>query len=1046
MNKVEAIRKFVRSNYKLLNERSLFDKIGYKAIKREYFGKTLQYKFGSPNDKEICNIFCETLIKNKKIHDKETLDQEIENVPFLRINNIKSDGFLALIFTVSEEYALKDEVDKLQGIEKIEKQLEWVKKEHSKEIESLISQKEEEYRRLPSILEDKDFKEPEYIAKRDRTSYWWEDLNLKENPFPGPLDGLYMIDKSLYQSIIVETAPILWALDKLESPSLDIFHRGYLLAGEFGTGKTTFYDFISSHLTVKLIEPIRIALTENITEAHYVNKFEHEICKAVSDLCKQHHLQATSPIIDFSEAINHMLDLQSLIKGFLIFIDDLHKHTNLDLVFRFISHLQIVKNNFSRAGVNVAFIVAEFPSWRNKIKQDSALTGFLDAADELTLPEVTPDLAAQAIKKRLQAFSINPNKELDVKEEFLKSIFKRVSKERGLANIGFRPYIQEAVQRLQQKQFDILSVDITLLDPQIAKEIKSILEDNNEFTICMNKLIFGGGIKKKKIRERALRILCETYLRKGVSENEEFFRNNMFYFKKLCDAGLIHKFRREIEGDSILIWNVNRLINELNDVIISKYHLSIEDYLVPIYLSITPRKQPKEKRNRVQIFEQDLKRWKKVLEPSYINNIQDALNGYSEHIFRYVHERQHRHFSQDNLPSRDDVKNPVWIIMKSIIQYESPQLLSICGENNIRGWLLRHRSLQCPEHFILLLHDVESTSVSVSNYLRLISFADESFSELWNEFNESMRVQRYSGVRCYQLPQAFINAIYTEYSTLLTQSNEHLDYFQSLDRFMVQIEHAIRTYLHVSSTLIFGPMHRRTKYYPEEITRYITKNLPSSSTSYESYNEFENLNRGQYRYIFQDLNKSLPFYRYIIRPVIQKWDKQDFDAFFSIFGDLNIITSHNKTIAAEDTRSDMRTFFRLSCRLLSDICTRLKELVFVTNTIEYSDDYTYLLFGYQYFKHENPEKFITSGETNLPEAIYKHDITEALAQNAIESILDCSDNMFGCVEIDLMKIEETRIKFNREFCESVSLVVYSIATDIVLGRALYGASIWLKAQ
>ena len=464
MHKIGAIQKFVRNNYKLLKETSQFDKKRYKEIKKEYFGKVLKHQFGNPRDKEICDCFVELLIKTEGILDEKSLKQAISGTPFLKMNNITADQYIATISLLSKKYAIKEDIADLKEIDRIERQLEWVKKERTKEIEDFIIQKKEEYRRLPSILDDVDFEEPEKPPQRDQITTWWEDLNLKDNPFPCGLDGFSMIDKSLYQQIIVETGPILWALNKLEKDPSDIFHKGFLLAGEFGTGKTTFCDFISPHLTMKHIEPIRIALTANIDEAHYIQSFEKELCIEITKLARRFNVATTGPLIDISEAGIHMLDIQKIVRGFVMFIDDLHKHANSNLVFRFLSHLQIVKNNFSRDGIDMAFIVAGFPSWRERIKRDSALTGFFDAPEELTLPEVTPALAAQAIKRRLQAFAVNPAKELEVKEEFLKSIFKRFCVERGVDNIGFRPYIQEAINRFGQRQFDILSVDITVFD------------------------------------------------------------------------------------------------------------------------------------------------------------------------------------------------------------------------------------------------------------------------------------------------------------------------------------------------------------------------------------------------------------------------------------------------------------------------------------------------------------------------------------------------------------------------------------------------------
>jgi len=382
--------------------------------------------------------------------------------------------------------------------------------------------------------------------------------------------------------------------------------------------------------------------------------------------------------------------------------------------------------------------------------------------------------------------------------------------------------------------------------------------------------------------------------------------------------------------------------------------------------------------------------------------------------------------------------------MKSIIRYESPLLLDICGETNIGGWSLRHRSLQCSEHFISLLHYAESGNFSTSDHTRLISFADEAFGELWNDFKESINVYRNSGITCYMLPKKVLRTIYAEYSTLLSTTGRHSEYFSSLDRFVEMIEQSLRQYLLVSSTLIFGPHHVRVKHYPEDIRKYITKKLHSLSTSYEGYNEFENLNRGQYRSLFLDSGKSTPFYRYIIRPVIGKWDTQDINALFDIFGDMNIITSHKKTSLAEDSKRDVSTFFRLACRLIADISIRLKSLLLAENIILVSNDTTCVLFGQKPEGYKNVPREVRSGEVRLPEAIYHHDITNGLKSNALPALMNSSDNIFGCVELEILEIEETRIRFGREFSEIIALIAYYLAKNKLLGKPLYGASIWLR--
>ena len=84
MKKIDAIRCFVRNNYKLINNTD-FNRVEYRNIKKDYFGRELKHKFGIPSDKNICDVFIEALIKNEKILSKDNLQEKIELNPFLKL-------------------------------------------------------------------------------------------------------------------------------------------------------------------------------------------------------------------------------------------------------------------------------------------------------------------------------------------------------------------------------------------------------------------------------------------------------------------------------------------------------------------------------------------------------------------------------------------------------------------------------------------------------------------------------------------------------------------------------------------------------------------------------------------------------------------------------------------------------------------------------------------------------------------------------------------------------------------------------------------------
>jgi hypothetical protein len=1045
MKKEDAIRTFVQKNFSLLKERENFDNKTYRASKKMFFGKELKYKYGNPPDKEICNCLVEYLIKTYKISSEAELEEVIAGTTFLKVNNIKVENYVLLIDSITKKYDIGEEIKGLKDIEKHDRLLEQIKKERTKEIDELIEQKKEEYRSLPSVLDHEDFSEPEIVTPQRTSREWWEQLNLRENPFPGPLDGLFLVDKSIYDEIIVETPPIQWALRKLDSISngnMDIFHRGYLLGGEFGTGKTTFYDFLSLHLTMNHIEPIRIALAENISEAHYVQRFEKDICIEIAKIARKFSVPLTNRIIDFEEARFLMLEIQSKgVIGFFIFIDDLHKNLDTNRVFNFLANLQITKNVLSRDTINAVFVVAGFPSWEERIRKDSALTGFFDAADMLMLPEVSPELAAQAIKKRLQAFSINPEREIGVKEEFLRTIFRRVSSEIGRSNIGFRPYIQAAINHFQQNKFDILSIDFTSLDDSTIVQVRTKLESSDEFKKNIHALIFGTGIKKREVRELTLKILCEIYLRKGVSEDDPLFTSNRFSFQRLSQCQLIQKYDRKGK----LVWDLPPYLMELNIDIRNQFNLSIEDYLIPTYSDLRPRAEVQRKREKkLEVFQKYLKEWGRRLDQVISGSLTDALDMYSRHISPYLEEDVNVLKLTEGLPEVEDLKKCVWTLMKAIIKFESPLLLEVPGESNMLGWSLRHRTLEYSQHFITMAENLKKGANEKRDITRLLSFAKEAFDELWMEFDQSLNRFEKTRVRCSEIPRKVLKTLCSEEAHLLSVIKPRQEVFESFSKVVAVLEETVRRYLLVSCTLLFGPYHLRFKHYPESIRRYITKGGVPSAISYESYNEFENLNRGQYRLLFTQVQRSSLFYRQVIEPVIDRWDSLDIETFFRLFGDFNIIAAHSKVSSIEDVRKDMLTFFRLACRFISCVSARLRELVFMKNTILLHNGEISVVFGFQHRLGQETKRILDSmKDPDIPSGFHQFRFPKDQIEKGIDEILEHSDNAFGTVELDLLDIEETSIKCRKRYSEAIPIIAIAAVLDKIRGIPLYGTDICL---
>ena len=137
------------------------------------------------------------------------------------------------------------------------------------------------------------------------------------------------------------------------------------------------------------------------------------------------------------------LQLQHNFKGFVIVVDDLHKHDKaFDAVVLFLSSLQIFISKLTRGSkFNATAYVAGKPSWKSKIQSEPSLSGSLIREEEM--PEITVSHAYSMLNKRMVAFSINPEKKNIVGNTFVKEVYDDLNKNNKI--ITFRTFLQKAI-------------------------------------------------------------------------------------------------------------------------------------------------------------------------------------------------------------------------------------------------------------------------------------------------------------------------------------------------------------------------------------------------------------------------------------------------------------------------------------------------------------------------------------------------------------------------------------------------------------------------
>lgn len=199
--------------------------------------------------------------------------------------------------------------------------------------------------------------EPDFDPQVESLIPWWERYYLKNNPFPLK-DGLSRNDRSLYDDVVLKTAPYNKVLSDLKRNPEALFDGATLFCGPFGYGKTTLMDYLDDFLIRQSIVTFRMTSIRSFPDgAGFLDSF----CISLRDkLGKESSiLNVKTPAIrevqieDAIVSLCHGIQSQGK-PGVVVFLDDYHKHkSSQQQVYEFLGLLQILKNSLTR---NVAVL------------------------------------------------------------------------------------------------------------------------------------------------------------------------------------------------------------------------------------------------------------------------------------------------------------------------------------------------------------------------------------------------------------------------------------------------------------------------------------------------------------------------------------------------------------------------------------------------------------------------------------------------------------------------------------------------------------------
>jgi hypothetical protein len=231
----------------------------YKNNKKEYFSDTLKNAIGVPKDIEIAKFALDFLIRINHMKSQEDLETVLASPFFLRFKNILDhEYYLQKLQTMDKKPDLDLSLINEEVNEEIKEQ---VRKESTRELDEQIRQKKTIYESIPSVLDEQnDIAEPVPVefVKASQYDPWWTRMGLNSNPFP-TYDGLGNIPDSLYERIIIMTDIYEKYVHYIQNFPLELF-KSVVFYGEFGSGKTTLFEYLKKPLIKNHIYPALIRL------------------------------------------------------------------------------------------------------------------------------------------------------------------------------------------------------------------------------------------------------------------------------------------------------------------------------------------------------------------------------------------------------------------------------------------------------------------------------------------------------------------------------------------------------------------------------------------------------------------------------------------------------------------------------------------------------------------------------------------------------------------------------------------------------------------
>jgi len=914
---------FVKENLKLLQQPDFPEEV-YKKIKHNYFIEKKSV-LGKPKDTEIAETSILHMIRIRAINDDTKLNHLLE-LPFFKKNVHDSKIFFETLklknpVAVVIDPSVLNNAEHRQQIEEelknkliAENQIDFQKEREkvSKEIEQM----KKELATIPTRLEKQEYEEPKVLEEEGLQSQeWWQKLYLSADPFP-LAEGLQKIDRSMYDNIIVKTK-IFEKYVNYANNLRDSIFKNTIIYGEFGSGKTAFFDYLTKILLQNRILSISIPMWAVLDDQTNIYNFEEALIVSLKRECKRYGVISVEEdhknhFHTINDILTKLTELEKF-KGLVIFIDDLHKNTRaFNYVIDFLSYLQILTSSLIQSdNLKVAVYVAGIPIWKSKISTEPRLSGSL-IRDE-SMPDISEADAFEMLNKRMATFSKNQDKKNIniIGRSFVHNVYEHLRSNYSV--ITFRDFLRKAIEEFGNGNFDkVLSVNPRAISSETIVAIRKIINGNPKLSIQFEQLLALISNALPENRQKCFEILGIAYLEKGILENSPQGDRNSWVFQQLERSGLLNY----VQESNNVKWIINKELRETNQKILSTYGVSMEDYLIPAYIGtpLSPRRRGARspeiiilenmvkgttKQTEQQLLKATIQSCKVLLDIDAAQSVDIVPDELVTKCLESLSSLTRVFSTMENiqLNGRDDLH--IVYLWKNF-WYKSPSMIEFINQIENMGKPDLYRA-----HFIFGLYRDAFTDIVyfLNSQIQKDKIFSISYQDLTNEDYKIIDESRDLWLK-------------TEYYQMCANMVQH-------------IETKLRQHIFNILTLVYGYRDNRMKRLdPDELRKRVFTNMKKDETKDLSQmeNELQYLDRKDYKILLTKGSGTLvnkvgqqnwnELFSYVFAP----WSEDDLLRFLNKFADFNTAVSHNKIDSiTEKHQPDLRQFILDSISFLQKL-------------------------------------------------------------------------------------------------------------------------------